>query len=110
MRVDLCRFRVGVAGKLLNRSERLAGRCQPRGERVSEVVEANDADAGLAAGLLEASRDLAAVQRLTGERVREDQIVVGRERGAPRPGIELADESVGEGNRAPCRQVRLSGR
>lgn len=54
MGVDLSRLAVGVPEELLDGAQRLPGGGEARGEGVTEVVEPDLADAGGAAGGLEA--------------------------------------------------------
>jgi hypothetical protein len=61
---------------------------------VPEVVEAH---ASVEASLLEAFGQLAAIERLAGRRVREDEIVVARVEGARVPAFEFANEPVAIG-------------
>jgi hypothetical protein len=66
-----------VAEERLDRAHRLAGRGKARRERMHQVAEPDGAHAGVRARALEASAKLRPVERLTGLRVREDEVVVG---------------------------------
>jgi hypothetical protein len=76
VRVDLGRLGVSVAKELLDRAERLPIGREPSSERVAQIVECDHADAGKPAGILKAPGELAAIDRVTGLRMREDEIVV----------------------------------
>jgi hypothetical protein len=94
--VDLRGLGVGVTEELLQRAQRdFAGGGQLGGEGVAEVVEADGSYAGVAAGGLEALGDFAAVERVAGLRVGEDEVIVAVVDGPSRPVVEGGEECAG---------------
>jgi hypothetical protein len=83
-RVDLGCLRVGVAEVLLDRPQRDAGSREAGREGMAQIVEADRADAGGTTCRLEALADLAAVQRVPGLGVGENEVVVCIERSPSR--------------------------
>jgi hypothetical protein len=75
---------------------------------VAQVVKADRAHTGVDAGGLETLGDLAAVDRVAGRRVSEDEVVGGGVQRPARPAINLASEAVGHRDRAPRREVGLA--
>ncbi len=108
MGVYLGRLGVGVTEELLDRSHRLAGGGEARRECVAQVVKADHADPAVAAGLLEALCDLAAIERVAGLRVGEDEIVVAVVGGPLGPAVQFAREAVGHRHRPSRRELGLA--
>jgi len=109
MGIDLRGLGVGTADEFVERAERdLAGGGQLGSEGVAEAVEANGPGAGVAAGDLEALGDLAAVKRVAGLWVGEDQVVVAVVDGAGRPVVDGGEEAVGHGDQAAGGEVGLA--
>jgi hypothetical protein len=86
-----------VTHPLLQRSQRHVARGgDARAERVPEVVETHNSDAGAATRALEALADPRSIERLAGLRVREDQVVIAGVRRVAGELLERTRELLGD--------------